>query len=208
MNVRDKLAALTLMSGLVLAGTLAAAAVVDTDDLGGARAYSFAQSATATMIGPQTGCVAAANRLRKLDPAGTNASKTGAWDKLERTCVILAADHDAAITTTPPPPPTTTVPPPTTTTVPPPPRLAPQTYNRGSSGQDARYCVHWPGVTNVGPNRWRDEGGFEYDGGGLSLGGRSGNTVAGLNPADAMDGREACDPYNGMPPYPAGSFAR
>jgi hypothetical protein len=82
---------------------------------------------------------------------------------------------------------------------PPPPRLlAPQTYNRGSSGQDARYCTKESGNP--------DGGGFSYDSGGRSLGGRSGNTVAGLKPADEMDGREPCDPYNGFPPWPAASY--
>ena len=86
---------------------------------------------------------------------------------------------------------------------PPPPRnLAPQTYNRGSSGQDARYCTRESGNP--------DGGGFHYDADGRSLGGRSGNPVAGLKPADQMDGREPCDPYtNGnlsFPPWPAASY--
>lgn len=96
---------------------------------------------------------------------------------------------------TPPPPP----PPPAK-------RLAPQTYNKGGAGQDARYCVQSPGVVKAGPNDWVDEGGFRYDDNGLCKGGRSGNPVAGLKPADQMDGRGSCDPYNGMPPWPAGSY--
>jgi hypothetical protein len=80
-------------------------------------------------IGYQSGIVAAMNRLRALDPAGKPA-----YDKLERTLRILAADHDAAIVKpTPPPPPP---PPPPPTVLP-----APQTYNKGSRGQDARYCI-------------------------------------------------------------------
>ena len=106
----------------------------------------------------------------------------------------------------PAPPPTTTTQPPPPPPPPPPARLAPQTYNPGSSGQDSRYCVRWPGVTNIGPNRWRDEGGFTYDDNGLGLGGRSRRFVSGLKPADQMDGRDACDPYDGLPPYPAASF--
>jgi hypothetical protein len=83
---------------------------------------------------------------------------------------------------------------------PPPPvqTLAPQTYNKGSSGQDARYCTRESGNP--------DGGGFHYDSGGRSLGGRSGNPVAGLKPADEMDGREPCDPYNGFPPWPPDSY--
>ncbi len=76
--------------------------------------------------------------------------------------------------------------------------LAPQTYNRGSSGQDARYCTAESGNP--------DGGGYRYDSGGRSLGGRSGNPVAGLKPADEMDGREPCDPYGSFPPWPAGSY--
>jgi hypothetical protein len=30
--------------------------------------------------------------------------------------------------------------------------------------------------------------------------------VAGLKPADEMDGREPCDPYNGFPPWPPDSY--
>jgi hypothetical protein len=85
---------------------------------------------------------------------------------------------------------------------PPTPKLAPQTYNKGSSGQDARYCTQHSGNP--------DGGGFRYDNDGRSLGGRSGNPVAGLKPADEMDGRGPCDPYtnNGQsfPPWPPGSY--
>jgi hypothetical protein len=81
---------------------------------------------------------------------------------------------------------------------PPPAGLAPQTYNRGSSGQDARYCTKDSGNP--------DGGGFHYDSGGRSLGGRSGKFVPGLKPADEMDGREPCDPYNGFPPWPKESY--
>lgn len=102
-----------------------------------------------------------------------------------------------ALTPAPPPPP----PPP-----PPVKKLAPQTYNRGSSGQDARYCTNAPGVTKLGPNDWVDEGGFHYDASGLCRGGRSGQNVPGLKPSDQMDGHEPCDPYNGMPPWPPKSY--
>ena len=59
----------------------------------------------------------------------------------------------------PPPPP------------PPPQRLAPQTYNRGSSGQDARYCIPPGGATD----------GCRYDSGGREIDGlRSGKFVPGF----------------------------
>lgn len=67
-----------------------------------------------TIIGNQDGIVAATNRLRDLDPAGTLLKKAGgkwpslgtltvpldqwkAYDKLERTLTILVDDHDQAI---------------------------------------------------------------------------------------------------------------
>lgn len=77
---------------------------------------------------------------------------------------------------------------------PPPPKLNPQTYNKGSSGQDARYCV-------------THDDGYRYDSGGREIDGRrSGKFVPGLKPADEMDNREPCDPYNGFPPWPDGSY--
>ena len=99
-----------------------------------------------------------------------------------------------AATTPPPPPP------------PPLPRYAPQTYNRGSSGQDARYCT--AGLPQVG-GYYVDAKGVRYDAGGREVdGARSGSPVQGLKPADEMDGREPCDPYNGFPPWPAASYER
>ena len=82
---------------------------------------------------------------------------------------------------------------------PPPPQFHPQTYNKGSSGQDARYCVPPDGPTD----------GCRYDEGGREIDGkRTGQFVPGLKPADEMDGREPCDPYNGFPPWPAASYER
>src|SRR5262245_50523497 len=56
-----------------------------------------------TLIGSQHGITAAIDRLIKLDPKGSNPNRDpndlstwGAYDKLERTLEILAADHDAA----------------------------------------------------------------------------------------------------------------
>ncbi len=94
---------------------------------------------------------------------------------------------------------------------PPPPQtgaLAPQTYNKGSGGQDARYCV--AGLTKDSSGRYVDGSGFHYDDNGLSLGGRSGNDVPGLKPSDMMDDKGACDSYEWMgrvfPPWPVESY--
>jgi hypothetical protein len=54
-----------------------------------------------------------------------------------------------------------------------------------------------------------DEGGYEYNGDGLNTGGKwrdRTHIVAGLKPANEMDGRSACDPYGSFPPWPAGSY--
>ena len=126
----------------------------------------------AEIIGFQNGIKAAMNALRGLDPA-----HKAAYDKLERTLTILAKDHDAGIAPPPPPPPDD--PPP------PPPTLFPQSYNKGSSGQDARYATF--GKTS--------DGRFEYDSGGRCRGGRSGQFIPELKPADQMDGNEPWDPY-------------
>ena len=136
--------------------------------------------------------------LVKYRPVGERPASLSAWyglEKIERTLRILKDDHDAAIVSPAPPPPPPPPPPPD-----PPPvlRLAPQTWNRGSSGQDARYCTRDSGNP--------DPGGFHYDADGRSLGGRSGKFVPGPKPADEMDGREPCDPYNGMPPWPPESY--
>lgn len=87
---------------------------------------------------------------------------------------------------TPPPPP----PPP------PPVKLNPQTYNKGSRGQDARYCVTF-------------DDGFRYDADGREIDGlRSGQFIEGLKPADEMDNRSPCDPYGPFPPWPEKSYER
>jgi len=98
----------------------------------------------------------------------------------------------------PPPPP------------PPPVRLAPMTHY-AAAGADARYCVHSPGVTKIGPDDYRDEGGFVYSENGLcKSGGRSGKFVAVLKPANSMDGKEPCDGYikdgRMFPPWPPESY--
>lgn len=80
----------------------------------------------------------------------------------------------------------------------PPKRLAAQTYNKGSRGQNARYCTAESGNP--------DSGGFRYNADGLCEGGRSEQFVPGLKPADEMDGRGPCDPYDGFPPWPEKSY--
>lgn len=153
----------------------------------------------AQKIGYQSGIKAAMTALRALDPA-----HKAAYDKLERTLSILAADHDAAIPDPPPPPPDDPPPPPPTTK-----RLAPMTHYT-TSRADARYCVNAPGVTRQPDGTYLDEGGFRYDDRGLSLGGRSGKLVSVLKPADSMDGMEPCDGYEKdgrrFPPWPAESY--
>jgi hypothetical protein len=174
-------------------------------------------------IGYQHGITAMMNRLRDMDPDGTvlvkvpDPEKPGrmmwpsidtitkpldqwkSYDKAERAFTILCYDHDAYVTQTPDPAPT---PPPDEGPPVAPTGLAPQTYNRGSSGQDARYCTRDSGNP--------DGGGFHYDENGLCRGGRSGNPVPGLKPADMMDGKGACDPYEwggvSYPPWPPGSY--
>lgn len=165
-----------------------------------ALAFSAPQSVQAEKIGYQSGIDASVNAWIATDPA----HKAG-YEKLRRTLKLLAADYDGRQAAPPPPPP-----PPATTTAPPPPapKLAPQTYNKGSRGQDARYCVL--GLPRDSSGAYVDGGGYRYDEKGLSLGGRSGNAVSGLKPADEMDGREPCDPYtNGsqsFPPWPEASY--
>ncbi len=131
-------------------------------------------------------------KFRPLAERPANHSEWSWLENLERTLRILKDDHDAAVvgpTPGPAPPP----PPPTA-------RLAPQSYNKGSRGQDARYCLKdFPGLI--------DGGGFAYDADGRSLGGRSGKWVPGLKPSDEMDGRGPCEPDGaGHPPYPPESY--
>jgi hypothetical protein len=146
----------------------------------------------ATLIGYQTGCVSTANALRAALP-----QNKAAFDNFQRTCQILAADHDAGIAPPPPPPP-----PPPSTTPTPAPLPAPQTYNKGSRGQDAKYCVN-------GGAGGTDAAGYRYDSSGLEIDGRrSGNFVAGLRPSDESNGLGPCDPYLGFPPWPAASYNR
>lgn len=83
--------------------------------------------------------------------------------------------------------------------------MAPQTYNKGSRGQDAQYCTSALPRNAAGQPYEPSNPNITYNGG-LCNGGRSGNPVAGLKPSDAMDGRGPCDPYDGMPPWPDASY--
>lgn len=161
-------------------------------------------------IGYQDGLSGFVAWVRKTDPtvkyrpADKRPKSPSEWFWLEkfedRLLRHLKDEHDAESPAEPsdPPPPPPPPPPPST------PKLAPQTYNKGSRGQDARYCT--AGLSKDSTGAYVDSGGFCYDGNGLCLGGRSGNYVPGLKAADEMDGREPCDPYNGMPPWPAESY--
>ena len=153
-------------------------------------------------IGYQSGIKAAIARLRKLDPGGTNAQGTGAWDKLERTLSILAADHDAQIPDPPPPPP----PPPPPTYV----KVAPRVAFK-ANGSDARYCtVGQPGVVpdpNAPPGHTVDEHGATYDDNGLCKNGKRSDGPA-VTSAREIDGRPYCSlPTMGDPTKNTGSWA-
>ena len=111
----------------------------------------------------------------------------GTPTKLPAARLARAAWRVAALLTplVPPPPPP-----------PPPVKLNPQTYNKGSRGQDARYCV-------------TIDDGYRYDADGREIDGlRTGQFIEGLKPASEMDGRGPCDPYNGFPPWPEKSYER
>ena len=181
-----------------------AAAAIAAGGFGAGKLTTSSSSASAgcTPIGFQNGITAASARMKRLDPGGFNATGTGAWDKYFRSVKRLVDDHDAACAGTPP---TTTTAPPTTTTAPGP-LPSPQTYNRGSNGQDARYCVN-------GGAGGTDAAGYRYDSGGRELDGRrTGNKIDVLKPSDEMDGREPCDPYTkdgrSFPPWPPESYQR
>lgn len=131
-----------------------------------------------------------------IDKSKVSRRLAGEATKLPSALLARAAWRVAALLTplAPPPPPD-----------PIPAKLAPQTYNKGSSGQDARYCT--AGLPVV--NGFVTDGLDRYDTGGRSIDGlRSGQFIPELKPADEMDGREPCDPYNGMPPWPAKSYER
>ena len=178
------------------------------------------------LIGPNHGISAAIARLRKLDPGGTRPNRDpddlstwGAWDKLERTLLILAEDHDRAVIPGPNPPDPEPEPEPEPTL-----GYAPRAYNTAPNGADARFCMDskW-GVRRVqsGDNApdgavFIDRHSVFYDGGGRDLGQRTKMTVPELLFADNMDDRAVCDVYRGPTGrwiggehgYPAASFLR
>ena len=79
-------------------------------------------------------------------------------------------------------------------------------------GADARFCVHWAGVTKLGPDDYQDERGTVYSENGMVKSGppRSGQFVAVLKPANSMDGMEPCQGYTKdgrtFPPWPPESY--
>lgn len=147
-------------------------------------------------IGFQNGVEAARLRMKRLDPGGFRADGTGAWDKFFRTIKHLVDEHDAAIVTPDPDP----------DPEPDPLVYAPRTYNIGSRNQDPRFCT--AGLQQRTDGLFVDAQGVLYDTQGLNVDGRRDRNkiVAGLKPADEMDGREPCDPYNSFPPWPPGSY--
>lgn len=195
----------------IAAATAGAVALVAAGGVTGRELASTSSSSAAASscqrIGFQSGVSASIARFRKLDPGGSNAAKTGAYDKLERSLSILVFDHDAACTPTQPPPTTTTQPPPTTTTSPATP-IAPLTYN-AEGGSNARYCV--AGLPTNAAGRRFDQF-ATYDENGLQLGGRTEDHVDGLKGSRSTDGLGPCDPYTwdgrSFPPWPAASYRR
>jgi hypothetical protein len=170
----------------------------------------------AQKIGYQDGIEWLVNFLKKFPlvkyrPVGDRPAALEQWyglEKLERMLRILKDDHDAGIVTPSPQPPPTPEPPPRPTPVP---KLAPQAYNRGSRGQNARFNIR-ENCVQVG-NEYADGGGFRYDDSGLCKGGRTEPFIAGLKPSDEMDGREPWDVYIGPdgqphPPYPPESYLK
>lgn len=140
-------------------------------------------------------------RSRTFDPSRRSVkfSKGQAPYKIEavKLSVLDSGEYPAPKPPDPPPTPTRKF-------------LAPQTYNKGSRGQDAQYCT--TGLP-------RDPNGIPYEpsapgityNDGLCNGGRTGDPVPGLKPADEMDSRGPCDPYThndvSFPPWPEQSYA-
>jgi hypothetical protein len=106
---------------------------------------------------------------------------------------VAAALHPLSAPPPPPPPPPTNV--------------APRTYNGMPDGTEpnARFCV--TGLPTEGA--YRRDAFTRYDEEGRDVdGGRSNKQVAGLKPANQMDGRGPCDAYGPFPPWPAQSYER
>lgn len=158
-------------------------------------------------VGYQDGLKAAYERIKKIDPGGCNpkydpdhpdalpVDQLKAWDKVHRTLKIIKEDHDAAIPSDPPPPNGGNG----GGNEPPPNRpwesgFAPQAYNQGGSGQDARYNIRI-NCTQRSDGKYVDGQGIVYDDGGRPLGGRTQTAIPELKPADQMDGREPWDIY-------------
>ena len=140
-----------------------------------------------TTVGPIDKSKVARRRAGIVTPLPASRLGRAAW----RVAALLAP------VTQPPPPP----PPP-----PPPKKVAPRTYNTAPGGEpSARFCT--TGLSRNTNGRLHDDY-SEYDDDGHDLGGRTTNQVAGLKPANEMDGRGPCDPYGTFPPWPPGSYER
>jgi hypothetical protein len=102
--------------------------------------------------------------------------------------IVEELRRDDPVPSPPPPPPP-----------PPPPSpwdsgFAPQAYNQGGSGQNARYNVRI-NCTRRADGNYVDGQNIVYDDGGRSHGGRSEKFIPQLKPADQMDGKEPWDRY-------------
>lgn len=89
---------------------------------------------------------------------------------------------------------------------------APQAYNKGSRGQNAKFNVH-VNTTLRADGRYEDRNGIVYDDSGLcASGGRTEPDIPGLKPSDMSDGKEPWESYewlgNTFPPYPAQSYQK
>lgn len=138
---------------------------------------------------------------------GYNVNDLSTWpwpDKHERTERILKDAHDAAVGPVDPEEPPDPEPEVK--------KYAPQAYNKGAGGQNARYNVKINCV-QLSSGNYSDGEGVIYDDGGRQTGNlRSEKDVSGLKAADMMDGKDPWEPYEWQgttfPPYPPASYER
>lgn len=176
---------------------------------------------TTWVIGPRTTAPPVPVKFPKIPLEGPNFNEadksTWPWPrKFFRNTMRKLKDYYDAVNPSngggdpdPPPPP------------PPPPLqpwdsgFAPQSYNQGGSGQDARYNIRI-NCTQRSDGKYVDGQGVVYDDGGRPLGGRTQTAIPELKPADQMDGREPWDIYiyndvqigPNKENYPAASYNR
>lgn len=169
-------------------------------------------------IGWQDGMQGFIQWVRKMDPTikyrplSERPANRTQWYWLEKftwALDVLQADFDARNPDTAPPPP-----PPPPTTNPWDSGYAPQAYNRGSGGQNARFNIRI-NCTQRSDGKYVDKKGVVYSDSGLQESGqRSEFTVSGLKPSDMMDGLDPWEQYEWMgnligpnkENYPAASY--